>query len=54
MVLDLTNSSRYYNFAAEVPNAEQRGIFYRKVCIIHFKDFSPLMMYSGIVILARK
>ncbi|GAX84577.1 hypothetical protein CEUSTIGMA_g11998.t1 [Chlamydomonas eustigma] len=31
MVLDLTNSSRYYNFASEVPNAEQRGMFYRKV-----------------------
>ena len=31
MVLDLTNSSRFYRFEAELPDAEKREIFYRKV-----------------------
>jgi hypothetical protein len=31
LVLDLTNSNRYYNFQLEIPDAERRGIFYRKV-----------------------
>jgi len=30
-VLDLTNSSRYYRFDFEVPDAEHKGICYRKV-----------------------
>jgi hypothetical protein len=33
MVLDLTNSSRYYRFNSEVPDAEHKGICYRKVYI---------------------
>ena len=31
MVLDLTNSNRYYRFEEEVPDAEQRQIAYVKV-----------------------
>lgn len=32
MVLDLTNSYRYYNFNDEFPDAEGKEIAYRKVC----------------------
>ena len=31
MVLDLTNSGRYYRFLEEVPDADQRQIIYCKV-----------------------
>jgi hypothetical protein len=31
LVLDLTNSSRYYRFHDEVPDHERRQIFYKKV-----------------------
>jgi hypothetical protein len=30
MVLDLTNTSKYYRFQSEIPDADKRGIFYRK------------------------
>ena len=30
MVIDLTNTSKYYNFHKEIPDADKRGIFYRK------------------------
>eukprot|EP00955_Chlamydomonas_euryale_P091617 364638-Chlamydomonas_euryale.AAC.3 len=32
LVLDLTNSHRYYRFNDEYPDAEGKGLFYRKVC----------------------
>ena len=43
LVLDLTNSSRYYHFEEEVPDWQRRGVMYVKV---RFQTQTQLTLWS--------